>query len=338
MLNRILTIIVVIACISVSYADPVEVSHWDFQVVNEDGSSAYIGTEEVLLEGVVLNSPEEWLDPTANFDTIPWNIGGQWEIFVQGMDGDHAGTAVWIGQNYANVNQGNYNYTDQEWKDELCRVNRDPNTGYIFHPGDKVQVIGKHLFYKGKRNVNENHHTEIEYDFQIHLIEPAYGLPIPEAITLSDIKNASDDPIFDASRETGCEYYQARLVRIKDVTIQDPENFGQDSSITITDGAGRTFPVVLCRGAGLAQYDCPVGTIDVIGIFDQKAPSFTELTTGYRLLVLNYDGNGQVLTHRGYRRGGNQSGDLNSDYRINLFDLAQMAAGWLDCVEGLGCE
>ncbi len=323
-----------------SYAiDPVSVTHWDFQVVNADGSSAYSGTAPVVIEGIVLNSPEEWLDPASDINAVPYNMGGEWEMFIQGVDGDHAGTAVWIGQNYGNLGGGDPGYTEQEWKDELYRVNRDPNTGYIFHPGDLVRVTGKHLFYAGKRNVNENHKSIDTYDFDVRLVKPAVGLPMPESVTLEDLVDATNTPIFDDSRESGCEFYQMQLIRIEGVTITNPTNFGPESTITIADGTGRTFPVFLCRGEGFSRYNAPTGKIDVIGIMDQKAPTYPsqDLTKGYRLLVMNYDGNGQVLTHRAARRG-NNSADVNSDYQVNLYDLAQMASSWLTCTEGLDCD
>ena len=63
-------------------------------------------------------------------------------MFIQGEGDDHSGTALWMGQNYGNLHwvppEGSY--TDGEWLAELCRVNRDPNTSYIFHPGDRVRV------------------------------------------------------------------------------------------------------------------------------------------------------------------------------------------------------
>ena len=317
------------------------VTHREFQAVHADGSSSFDddGPTRVVLEGIILNSPEQWLDPTANPTPGPWQMGGQWEMYIQGEGEDHAGTALWMGQNYGN-GPGYENYTNEQWRAEICRLNRDPNTGYIFNPGDRVRVTGRYLFYKGKINVNENHEIGANFDFTVELIKPAVGLPQPEVVGLSKLKDVNDDEIFDPTRLTGCEYYQSRLIRINDVNIVDPEKWGIDQTITIQDANGLTLPVRLGIGAGIAGYDCPTAQIDVIGILNQEAPGYPpniDNTKGYRLFVLNYDGNGLVLTDRGYRRG-NLPGDINTDFKLDFIDFVEMAAYWLECREGLcGC-
>jgi len=315
------------------------VTHSQFQAVYADGTSSFddSGPTRVVLEGIILNSPEQFLDPTADPTVAPWYMGGQWQIFIQGEGEDHAGTALWMGQNYAN-GPGYESYTNEQWREEICRVNHDPCTGYVFHPGDRVKVTGGYLFYRGKLNINENHEIDPAFDFTVELLEPAVGLPEPEVVELSDLKDASDNEIFDATRATGCEYYQARLIRINEVQITNPQNFEPENTITIADGTGRTLPVLLGIGEGLSRYDCPSGTIDVIGILDQEAlGNPPDCTTGYRLLVLNYDGNGLVLTDRGHRRG-NLPGDVNGDFQVDLQDFAAMTVNWLSCRDGLcGC-
>jgi hypothetical protein len=333
MLNRII-LVAMAACAAA--AQPVAVTHREFQAVHADGSSAFddAGPWEVVLEGILLNNPEEWLDPTPDGTEAPWFMGGQWEIFVQGEGEDHAGTSCWIGQNYKN-GPGYDNYSDEEWLAELCRLNRDPATGHVFRAGDRVRVTGTYLFYGGKLNINENHRTEPAYDFKVELVKAAVGLPQPEAITLADLKWADDTEIFDPNRLTGGEYYQGCLVRIEGVSIVDPENWGPNGMLTVTDGEGRTFPVVLCIGEGIRRYECPTGVIDVIGILDQKATGYpADPRTGYRLLVLNYDGNGLVLGEIGKARG-NLAGDVNHDYVVDLADVALMAENWLTGRAGL---
>lgn len=316
--------------------DPAAVTHREFQAVHPDGSSRFIdnGPDRVVLEGILLNNPEQWLDPTPDPTVAEWFMGGQWEIFIQGEGDDHAGTFCWMGQNYKN-GLGSHSYTNEEWLDEIYRLNRDPNTGYVFRAGDRVRVTGSYLFYLGKLNINENHSTSPARDFKVELVEPAVGLPQPESITLAELKHPDNTAIFDPNRMSGGEYYQARLVRIKDVTITDPQNWGAGNTITITDGQGRTFPVVLCLGQGFSRYACPTGTMDVIGILDQAAPGFPpDPTRGYRLLVLNYDGNGLVLGDTGHPRG-NLPGDVNHDYIVNLEDFAEISEGWLNTRAGL---
>ncbi|MBN2020437.1 MAG: hypothetical protein JW749_09450 [Sedimentisphaerales bacterium] len=308
-----------------------EVTHWQLQAVDADGIGTYDATDKVIVTGIVLNNPEEILDPTPSSVAM----GGQWQIYIQGEGEDHAGTAVFMGQNYS-VAGGSGNYTGEELLCELCRVNHDPNTGYTFAAGDRIRVTGWYKFYKGKLNVNEKHQVEPEFDLDIELVKPAVGLPQPETITLDMVKNGSDQYIFDSTRLTGCEYYQARLVRVDDVNIINPENWVPDGTVTIRDNTGRTFPVKLGIGDGIARYDCPTGQIDVIAIFDQECSS-SPYTGGYRLWVPNYDGNGLVLTSRGHQRG-NLPGDINTDYTVDFYDFAELAGNWLQQRAGLsGC-
>ncbi len=63
---------------------PCMVTHWQFQAVHGDGTSSFDdnGPTRLILEGIVLNSPEEWLDPAADERVGPWLMGGQWEVFL----------------------------------------------------------------------------------------------------------------------------------------------------------------------------------------------------------------------------------------------------------------
>ncbi len=316
-----------------------KVTHEEFQAVNSDGETTFTGQTWVQIEGIILNTPEKWLDPTAEEISQPWNLGGEWEIFIQGEGDDHAGTAVWIGQNYGN-GPGDANYPNDEWISELQRINYDPNTGYTFTAGDRVMVRGTYLFYKGKLNINENHNTEPYYNFEVHLLEPAVGLPQPETVDLSDLKDQNDDPIFDPTRQTGCEYYQARRIRINDVNIVNTENWGPDTMLTVRDANGLTFDVYTRLGRGFSTYPCPTGQIDVIGILDQLSPGQKpnlDHTRGYRLLVMDYDGNGMVLTDRDKKRG-NLPVDANNDYKVDLRDFEKFAEQWLMETDGLYIE
>jgi hypothetical protein len=53
----------------------------------------------------------------------------------------------------------------------------------------------------------------------------------------------------------------------------------------------------------------------------------TDLTAGYRLYVMNYDGNGSVLASREHRRAG-APGDLNLDGIVDLDDIAELLEDW----------
>jgi hypothetical protein len=61
-------------------ADPTvaEVTHSEFQAVDESGEHTYSTTDKVVLEGILLHNPADMLDPTPD-DTITdtFNISGQ---------------------------------------------------------------------------------------------------------------------------------------------------------------------------------------------------------------------------------------------------------------------
>ncbi len=318
-------------CSTTQAAEPTvkEVDHWDLQAVDEFGEGIYNETDKVIVKGIILNNPEEMLDPTPG---APEFLGGQWQIFIQGEGGDHAGTAVWFGQYYSRVSTSE-DYTDEELLDELYRINRDPNTAYVFQAGDRVRVEGYYKFFRGKMNINENHEKDPEFSFHITLLEPAVGLPQPEVVTLDELKDENDDFIFDHTRQTGPEYYQARRVRLNNVTIIDPDSWGPGNEIIVQDDDELTFPVKLGIGTGFSRYPAPAGPIDVIGIMNQEADSLP-FDDGYHIWVVNYDGNGLVLTDRGRARG-NLPGDINGDFRVDLLDFAELAQYWLSDVAGL---
>ncbi len=166
------------------------IKHSSFQAVNSDGSSAYTGGFPIKLIGVVLNNSEDWLDPTAAYDSGVhlWNMGGQAEIYVQAvnLDGtawdtepsqefsDFGGTACWMGQNYGNhiMHQDPiWNYTDEQWYAELDRLGLwHPGTSLqasqLVRAGDLVEIRARGgLNYKGKMNVNEQHDNDYDrYD------------------------------------------------------------------------------------------------------------------------------------------------------------------------------
>lgn len=329
--TKLIVAIVLLAGPIVLAQDPTvkAVTHSELQSVNTDGYGTYTATDKVTITGIVLNSPEQMLNPAPGAGYM----GGQWQMYIQGEGSDHAGTAVWFGQYYSRVSSSD-DYTDLEFLDELFRINTDPDTGYVFNPGDRVQVTGWYKFYKGKANVNEQHMKDPFFDFEIELIKPAAGLPQPEVITLDQVKDDNDDYIFDPGRSGGCEYYQARLVRLENVEITDPQNWAPGSTITVSDSNGLTFPVLLGIGSGFTMYDCPAGKIDVIGIMDQESSGYMVCKDGYRLWVTNYDGNGLVLTDRGFKRG-NLPGDINTDFSVDLLDFARFAENWLEYTPGL---
>lgn len=311
-------------------------THWNFQAVDSVGYTTYFIPDVVTLEGIILNSPEKMLDPTPG---APAFMGGQWQMFIQGEDGDHTGTALWMGQNYGNLPWVplEESYTNEEWVAELCRLNHDTESGYLFTPGDRIRVTGKYMFYNGKNNINEKHTKTPDYNFTVELLEPGVGLPQPELVTLDELKDGSNDFIFDQTRETGCEYYQGRLVRVNNVQWDsDPNTWDADATLEITDGT-KTFPVKLGIGSGIYSGSNNLAeTFDVVGIMDQEDNTGdSTYKKGYRIWVTNYDGNGLVLRDRGYRRG-NLPGDNNGDGKVDLLDFALITADWLLTASGIG--
>ncbi len=288
----VLTAIVILSLDVIAKAQPTvaRVTHSQFQAVNDSGEQTYTATDKVILEGILLHNPADMLDPTPD-DTITelYNIGGQWQIFFQGEGDDHAGTAVWMGQLYNNLPwiPLDGGYTNEEFIAELSRINAAQ-----FCPGDRIRVTGYFLSYNGKLNINEQHKKNPDHDFTIELLERGVGVPRPEVVTLDELKDDNDNFIFDPNRLTGCEYYQARLIKIEDVWFVDPNDWGPNATLTITDGV-KTFPVKLGRGNGIYAGSYNLSEpFDIIGIMDQES---SDLTSGYHLWVMNYDGNGLVL-------------------------------------------
>lgn len=328
-------------CGALAAADTV--THMAFQAVDEDGVSIFNGGTVVTLEGILLNNPEEWLDPTPHFVAQPFYTGGQWEIFIQGENGDDAGTACWMAQNYGNLPNKQHpqdSYTDAEWLAELNRINHDPNLRFtdrphIFRAGDRVRVTGRHLFRNGKRNINEIHNKLSTYDFTVELIKPAVGLPTPIEITLANLKDGSDGFIFNHAPREGGELYQSRRVRLENVYIVSG-TWASGQTLTVADapsGWTRSFPVRLGYGEGIRRYPAPLSgdMIDVIGIMNQDSQYTWE---GYYLVALDYDGNRRILGDASNLRG-TIPGDINNDFKVNLADFAELAEGWLLEMPGL---
>jgi len=301
-----------------------EVTHSEFQAVDASGEHTYNATDKVVLEGMLLHNPADMLDPTPD-DTITdtFNISGQWQIFFQGEGEDHAGTAVWLGQLYNNLPwvAPDGGYTNEEFVMELSRLNAAQ-----FSPGDRIRVTGYYLSYNGKLNINEQHNKNPNHDFTVELLERGVGLPRPEVVTLDELKNGDDDFIFDPNRQRGGEYYQGRLTNIEDVYFVDANDWGPHGELVITDGI-KTFGVKLGRGNGIyAGSNNLTEPFDIIGIMDQESP---DLTRGYRLYVMNYDGNGSVLACREHRMA-DKPGDINLNGVVDGVDFTKFVEDRLE--------
>ncbi len=293
-------------------------THQQIQAVDETGHATYykVGAvpdpvNKVTVEGIVINNPEDILNPA--YDAPGW-MGGQWQIYVQGQGSDHAGTAVWLGQKYANMGPGHISYDPNTWASELNRVNYPD--GHQIRQGDYVRITGYCIEYNGKTNINERHDSDPSMDFTVEWLGQTPGLPQPELISLSDIKDANNVEYFDSSRASGGEYYQGRLVRIRNVSLSG--TFAPNATVTLSDGTGRTLPVKL--GLSSAFNTSNLGsTFDIVGIFDQEYG----YASGYRLWVTGYDGSSDLLgtVSSAYRL----LGDANSDGVVNFSDYLPLS-------------
>ncbi len=269
-------------------------TNWDIQAVNENGVGTWSGSYPATFQGVVLFDSELFLDSTANYNEIPWDMGGQWQVFVQGLDGDHAGTAVYLAQNYGNTWRKNsdFSYLNDEWIDRLSAV-----AGAT--AGSLVTVTAQNLgFYGGKTNCNEGHNNAESMHFTITVTDADYGLPTPENITLADLyldpSNANYDasyPMFDETRTTGAEYYQSRLVSMTGIILDDILKWDQsgvwsERLITAHDADGRTINLRLPRGSELDLGSAPLGEFDLVGVINQESGSSSNGRLGYEILVL----------------------------------------------------
>jgi hypothetical protein len=301
-----------------------EVAHSEFQAVDASGEHTYNATDKVVLEGILLHNPADMLDPMPD-DTImeTFNIGGQWQIFFQGEGDDHAGTAVWLGQLYNNLPwvSPEGGYSNEEFIAELSRLNAAQ-----FSLGDRIRVTGYYLSYNGKLNINEQHNKNPDHDFIIELVKRGVGLPRPEVVKLNELKDGDDEFIFDPNRQSGCEYYQARLIKIEDVYFVDANDWRSHGELVITDGT-KTLDVKLGRGNGIyAGSNNLIEPFDIIGIIDQESP---DLTSGYRLYVMNYDGNGSILACREHRMA-DKPGDINLNGVVDGVDFTEFVEDWLE--------
>ncbi len=275
----------------------------NLEAVNTNGVSTWTGSLPVTLVGVLLTDPGEMLDSTPDF--LPWNsganafnLGGQWQVFVQSLGGsDRGGVECWMAQNYGNLpwepHDGSDSYDNSAWASEVNRVSHDPANGVAFHKGDLVMITANgSLFYGGMQNINEEHSTSTNYDFTISLVSTNFGLPAPEVISLSSVistnlSTSGHYDIFDPARTTGGEHYQGMRVRINGLTLATTSGWNTNSNwsarfCTATDGEGRQLPLIH------PLYDlgaAPTNQFDATGVFIQESGSGTDGTFGYELFV-----------------------------------------------------
>lgn len=311
---KLTSLLLVLPCLAVCLALPAvsfsqtPQTHEQLQAVDADGSASnsLVGsTTKVVVEGVVLNNPEDMLDMSAGGDPF---MGGQWQIFVQGEGPDHAGTALWMGQNYGKLfghTHPDDSYDDAKWAAEMNRlnyVNRVGETGtdHRVRMGDRVRVTGYAMFRPGygKTNINERHEKDDFWNFDVEWLGSNVGALTPESITLADLQADSGSvgydpafPMFDASSDTGAEHFQGTLVRIEDVTFGSG-TWGQDETLVLTDGTYSLDCKLGLADAFASPHNLDnANGFDVIGIVDQEGGN----KDGYRVWVMGYDGSANTL-------------------------------------------
>ena len=257
------------------------VTHTNLQSVTLTGTSAWVESFPFAIRGVIVNDPEEMLDPAFNPDATSPSTGGQYQLFIQAFAaGDRGGTALYMSQrSYI----GDH-YDAATWASEMHRVMYDGN-GRKFRKGDWVEVTArKALDYSGKRNINESHRTTASNDFDVALVKANAGLPQAEAIRLSDLVRADNSQIFDPSRATGGEHWQGMRVRLDGLRLTSTNGWGQSAwsnrICTATDGSNRTFHLRMPR----TDLGAPPSTATVFsatGILNQE----DSYTNGYELFV-----------------------------------------------------
>ena len=270
-------------------------THTNLQAVASNGSSATIGLVAgvpFVVRGVLTTELDEMLDPTASADP---SKGGQFQVFVQAVDeGDRGGTALWMIQNYTTggpfVPPGN-DAADGEWEAEMARVMTDEASGHRFRKGDFVEVHATQTtFYGGKRNITENHRVDPANDFSIRLLQAERGVPRAEVIALADLFTPENTLLFDATRQSGGEYYQGMRVKINHVRFSRINGWGEtvwsNRVGAIRDEYGRELNVRFPLPRYLQNWPLPATNqfLTLVGILNQEGSS-SDNVGGYELYV-----------------------------------------------------
>ena len=303
-----------VASCSLARADVISLTNSELQAVNADGTAgnSYVGSDyTVTIVGVCLNNPEDMLDPT-----------NQWQIFIQGIDGDASGTAAWAGSFFQS----------SIWASELARLNASG-----FRAGDLIRITGYAMDSGGKSNINERHSAASEMNFTVEIIQADYGLPTPKKTTIREMNT------FDATRATGGESCQCVRTGLDHVALLSG-TWASNTKVTIYDpnDSTQTLTLRLCNVGFGTQ--APNTWFNIVGLGDQEAT--TDSTTDYQIWVTdvtgievpgdcNLDGSinasdlallasdWNVTTSSGW-----SAGDFNEDGIVNSDDLALMAANW----------
>ncbi|NLF08731.1 MAG: PEP-CTERM sorting domain-containing protein [Pirellulaceae bacterium] len=284
-----LLVIVSPAAADISYTPTL---HSELQAVWDDGTTAWSGGPNISLIGVIINDAADMSD-YSTYSPYVW-----WQTYIQAAPageyggytvapGDYGGAALYM---RAAIPWGSSPYTiydATEWATELDRV----TNGYSLQYGDVVLVEAQApgMFYNGKFNINEQHNAEPAKDFNITVIGRV--APTATPVTLADLKNPDDSFIFDETRATGCERYQASLVRLDNLLLEDAAAWALDGTVVVKQG-DLTFDMKLGLDDALMSIDAAsleTTPFSIAAILDQEDDSY-EYTGGYRLWLTNASG------------------------------------------------
>lgn len=128
-------------------------------------------------------------------------------------------------------------------------------------PGDRLRVTGLTGHFGGKTNINERHNADQK--FEITFLSTGNTLT---SIPISDLAAAT---AFDPTRQSGGEFYQGRLVALRNVEIVAGE-WSNGSVLTVQDSQGGQMPVELRFSARIADHPQPAGPMTILGVFNQE--------------------------------------------------------------------
>ena len=286
---------------------------------NSNGTPSYTYTAPFKMTGVLLNNPGTLLNDAYNYNTTPYNSGGQWEVFFQStLAGDIGGTEIYVGQDYGNYPGGSGYYlsspqtdsvgnTVPSWSQELTRVSEDADTQTPLQAGDLIEVeanVG--TYYGGEFNVNEAHNTDPTYNFYIKILQTNYGIPAPQIVSLSNIETPISTVVtsYSQSQNTSTgypqsqiakfsynaapgsgEYLQGDWVELQDVQLVPGTLSGNawaaNNYYMVESSSGLELPIML--GSASDFTTAPMGYFNIYGVFNQDADSSDE--DGYLISI-----------------------------------------------------
>lgn len=218
----------------------------DINAIDEQGNPTFAGlktTDRYTIEGVALNTASAFNGKTDS--------GAADTSFILFVLDNTSGIEVYSGS----------------WYNGGLAIQSDVKQG------DRVQVTGLTGHYGGQTNMNDRHNADQKFSVKIL----SSGNPIP-VITLENLAGATT---FDWTRQTGGEYYQGRVVTVKNVKIAEGV-WGADEDLTIVDALGNTLPIHLYFATNSWNQVKPEGYFNITGVFNQEDTE-APYTEGYQL-------------------------------------------------------